>query len=609
MLESRATDSPSPTIAAAAAAIARFSGASDVAGRRRRVPTVLAVARELLHVRVRRGPVAQARRGRSGRSPPRPQIRPQVPKRERCPWSPGAQGLAASARCVIASTKGGRAYKACFEPVNSPYGTAETKADQASAITRTSSVRGPWTPSTRESSMSEVADGPRDEGHGTEDALGSCRRSGHRLGHPADDLPLLDDAQVVVRDERERTATLARARVEDDGPGLGDRRARSRSGRRRARRAPRVEPSAGGDNLDSGGAPARRKVGRNAEPLDAAGPADAPSAAATPPRRPASEPSCPYSETRSTNRATTSPLLVACVLPRDGDVNRALRPPAHPPARRRRARGSSPVRSSPSPPPRAERSAVESPGGRACASTRPSAGQPLDASSVDEGALNGPAEPPAQRERPWPPKQPRQRAHRDPLTARRRRRCGRPVRAGGPAPAGMSIFTGQTSAQAPHRLDANGSDPASAMPRSCGVRIAPIGPGYTEPYAWPPVRVYTGQTLRHALQRMHASVCRPTASASTFVRPLSSSTTWNSCGPSAPVTRRSTARCTGSSALRSTSAAGAGGRPRGPRVSARASRSRRRDQRPGERRAEPPVPLGLDDAHRAWSRRRRSSRR
>ena len=36
----------------------------------------------------------------------------------------------------------------------------KSKAAQASAITRTSSVRGPWTPSTRDNSMSEVADGP-----------------------------------------------------------------------------------------------------------------------------------------------------------------------------------------------------------------------------------------------------------------------------------------------------------------------------------------------------------------------------------------------------------------------------------------------------------------
>ena len=48
---------------------------------------------------------------------------------------------------------------------------------------------------------------------------------------------------------------------------------------------------------------------------------------------------------------------------------------------------------------------------------------------------------------------------------------------------GMSIRTGQTSKHAPHSDEANGSDAVClstgwrAIPRSCGVRIAPIGPG------------------------------------------------------------------------------------------------------------------------------------
>ena len=51
----------------------------------------------------------------------------------------------------------------------------------------------------------------------------------------------------------------------------------------------------------------------------------------------------------------------------------------------------------------------------------------------------------------------------------------------------MSIRTGQTSKHAPHSDDAYGSDAVCAstgwraMPRSWGVRIAPIGPGYGEP--------------------------------------------------------------------------------------------------------------------------------
>ena len=43
----------------------------------------------------------------------------------------------------------------------------------------------------------------------------------------------------------------------------------------------------------------------------------------------------------------------------------------------------------------------------------------------------------------------------------------------------MSIRTGQTSAQAPQSVDANGSDAdAPRSPSSCGCRIAPIGPAY-----------------------------------------------------------------------------------------------------------------------------------
>src|SRR6516225_581990 len=98
----------------------------------------------------------------------------------------------------------------------------------------------------------------------------------------------------------------------------------------------------------------------------------------------------------------------------------------------------------------------------------------------------------------------------------------------------MLIATGHTSYQAPHSDDAYGSDASTGepTPRSCGDRIAPIGPGYGEPYAWPPARSYTGHTLRHAEHRMHRSACRPTLSASVAVRPLSSSTRWNSAGPS-----------------------------------------------------------------------------
>ncbi len=106
---------------------------------------------------------------------------------------------------------------------------------------------------------------------------------------------------------------------------------------------------------------------------------------------------------------------------------------------------------------------------------------------------------------------------------------------------GMSIFTGQASKQAPQRLEAYGRELlgsffAACIPASCGVRTAPIGPGYVDPYAWPPARSYTGQTLRQAEQRMQLSASRPIASASAAVRPLSRRTRWKSCGPSPGVT-------------------------------------------------------------------------
>lgn len=70
---------------------------------------------------------------------------------------------------------------------------------------------------------------------------------------------------------------------------------------------------------------------------------------------------------------------------------------------------------------------------------------------------------------------------------------------------GMSIRTGHTSKQAPHSEEAYGRDAACSScmsPTSWRARIVPIGPGYTEPYACPPVRSYTGHTFRHAEDRM-----------------------------------------------------------------------------------------------------------
>ncbi len=52
----------------------------------------------------------------------------------------------------------------------------------------------------------------------------------------------------------------------------------------------------------------------------------------------------------------------------------------------------------------------------------------------------------------------------------------------------MSILTGQISLHAPHSVDANGRYPA-ALPKRLGLMIDPIGPGFTERFAWPPMRL------------------------------------------------------------------------------------------------------------------------
>ena len=47
--------------------------------------------------------------------------------------------------------------------------------------------------------------------------------------------------------------------------------------------------------------------------------------------------------------------------------------------------------------------------------------------------------------------------------------------------------TGQTSQHAPHSVEASASSLAAGSSWcSSGVRTAPIGPAYTDPYAWPP---------------------------------------------------------------------------------------------------------------------------
>ena len=72
----------------------------------------------------------------------------------------------------------------------------------------------------------------------------------------------------------------------------------------------------------------------------------------------------------------------------------------------------------------------------------------------------------------------------------------------------MSIFTGQASRQAPQRVEAKGSSLACFSPTSVGVMMAPMGPGYTQPYACPPTFWYTGQMLRQAPQRRQLRTSR-----------------------------------------------------------------------------------------------------
>jgi hypothetical protein len=45
----------------------------------------------------------------------------------------------------------------------------------------------------------------------------------------------------------------------------------------------------------------------------------------------------------------------------------------------------------------------------------------------------------------------------------------------------MGIFTGQTSAQAPHSVEAYGSSRAVGVPSICGAKMAPMGPEMNQP--------------------------------------------------------------------------------------------------------------------------------
>ena len=113
--------------------------------------------------------------------------------------------------------------------------------------------------------MSEVADGPEMKVIGRAGiAAAASQQPGDGLGDEADDLVVADDAEVVVGQERDRPAALARAAVEDDRPGLGD---PQRAGRQHAVAA--LELVVGqarlAEELDARRAPSRR-AGRRARP-------------------------------------------------------------------------------------------------------------------------------------------------------------------------------------------------------------------------------------------------------------------------------------------------------------------------------------------------------
>ena len=71
--------------------------------------------------------------------------------------------------------------------------------------------------------MSEVADGPETKVTGRWHASDRRRDQSHRFWDRSDDLPLPNDAEVVIGNERQSPTTLTTPAVEDDRSGLGDR--------------------------------------------------------------------------------------------------------------------------------------------------------------------------------------------------------------------------------------------------------------------------------------------------------------------------------------------------------------------------------------------------
>ena len=81
-----------------------------------------------------------------------------------------------------------------------------------------------------------------------------------------------------------------------------------------------------------------------------------------------------------------------------------------------------------------------------------------------------------------------------------------------PAPANAASFSAAVSSPGTHSRTCrrtcshSARCPALSTPIRLGVSTLPIGPGYTQPYAWPPTAPYTGQWFMHAAQRMHRSI-------------------------------------------------------------------------------------------------------
>ena len=113
--------------------------------------------------------------------------------------------------------------------------------------------------------MSEVADGPGDEGERA--TIGDrCREPLDRLGNGREHLLGPDDADMQIRDQRERAASLTRSRVEHDRAGVGDRQRAAGD-----HSVARVELGEGerrivGERNERVGKPGRLQPGRDDEP-------------------------------------------------------------------------------------------------------------------------------------------------------------------------------------------------------------------------------------------------------------------------------------------------------------------------------------------------------